>query len=175
MHCSVQCTHSLNSVHIQFIRDLVLLSGSVCHHVEETVCDQDLTGIPHGRVRCNVLYTHTTQTSHIPRLELINITDGLGTRLYTNIQTQLFHMYKYAPPPYKHMHTHTDKQTHTHTHTHTHCSKLLEGKPPVGSILRAGNSSLQYIQTNRSGIQAHTHTTPCSSGTYSSGVVHGST
>ena len=63
MHSNVQCTHSLRSVHVQFIRDWVLLRGPV-YKVKVTVCGQSSHKHMHTYIY-SAMYTHSHNIKHL--------------------------------------------------------------------------------------------------------------
>ena len=99
LQCTVH-THSLNSVHIQFIRHLVLLRGSVRRPEEVTVCDH--TSPKHMCTHmfnvCAVQWTHNSCIYTPERIAYERTVEC--TRTYTCmhafIHTHILHIPKYT-------------------------------------------------------------------------------
>ena len=91
-------THSLNSVHTQFMKDLVLLRGSARHPEEVTVCDYTSPKhmCTHMYNVCAVQWTHNSCTYTPERIAYERIVKCTRTYTCTYPYTHILHIPKYT-------------------------------------------------------------------------------
>ena len=156
MHSNVQCTHSLRSVHTQFIRDWVLLRGSV-YKVKMTVCGQSSHKHMHTCIH-SAMYTHAHNIIHL--LHVLQVHPGPCTHRQWSAQCPRL----------------TCGQTCVLENLSGTSSLRESPNKVVSSEWRAALCSVRRQQTTQKYTHAYTpHTTMYHSGAYSLGSVHGST
>ena len=149
MYSNVQCTHSLRSVHAQFIRDWVLLRGPVHHQGEVTMCDQYISqGHAHMHTvpcthtctcTCSTCFKYTLCTDTVKYTECPRLTCG-QTHVLEDLSAASSSRespHKVAPPEWRAAlcSTHGQQTTPKYTHAYTpHTTMYYSGTYSLGAV-----------------------------------------